>query len=99
MSLTGMGTDKNLERREGKEGKNYKKREFKEECEKEEGDSGAERGGPHSVCGERSFLNASFIQEHFVCTRALVLCPHCGGLSRGTVQTGDTVVIHISHVY
>lgn len=60
------------------------------------GDSRTERGGSHSVCGERSFLNASFIREHFVCVRALVLRSHCGGLSRGTVQAGgDTVVIHI----
>lgn len=40
-----------------------------------------QRGGSHSVCGERSFLNASFIQEHFVCIRALVLRSYCGGLS------------------
>lgn len=63
------------------------------------GGSSTERGGSHSVCGERSFLNASFIQEHFVCTRALVLCSYCGGLSQGTVKVRDTVVIHISHIY
>jgi len=58
-----------------------------------------ERGGLHWVGGVRSFLNGSFIQEHFVCIRALVLCSYCGGLSRGTVQARDTVVIHISHIY
>lgn len=99
MSLKGMGTNKNLERGEGKEGKNDKKRELREECEEEEGDNRAERGGSHSVCEERSFLNAFFIQEHFVCTRALVLCSYCGGLSRGIVQARETVVIHISHIY
>lgn len=47
----------------------------------EEGDSRTERGGSHVVCEERSFLNASFIQEHFVYTRALLLRCYCAGLS------------------
>lgn len=40
-----------------------------------------QRRGLHSVCGERSILNASFIQDHFVCIRALVWCSYCDGLS------------------
>lgn len=63
-----------------------------------EGDSRTERGGSHSVCGERSILNASFIQDHFVCIRALVLCSYCGSLSRGTVQARNTLILHFSHI-
>ena len=99
MSLTGTGTDENWERE--KEGENGKKKREKRVWRRRvrRGGSRTERGGSHSVCGERSFLNASFIREHFVCTRALVLCSYCGVLSRGTVQARDTVVIHISHIY
>lgn len=34
-----------------------------------------ERGGSHSVCGERSFLNGPSIRGHFVCTRVLSAAP------------------------
>lgn len=43
------------------------------------------------------FLNASFIREHFVCTRALLLRSDCHSLSRGTSQARNTVVIQLSH--
>lgn len=100
MSLTGMGTEAEREARMMKKKRGSLGRRVRRKRRRRRGDdSRTERGGLHSVCGEGSFLNASFIQEHFVCIRALVQCSYCGGLSRGTVRAGDTVVIHFSHIY
>lgn len=65
----------------------------------EVGDSRTERGGSQFVCEERWFLNASFIQERSIYTRALALCCYCAGSSCKTVQRGTPAALFPFHAF